>query len=91
MQAATRRALAANCRVLTHYGESWYEGHAKDAERAGEEAKYVNSRMEAILFHRMHKKNKGLTMEALRGMLNFDTYLTAHEAVRLGLADEVLK
>lgn len=92
LQAATRRVLAPNCRVMMHYGTwAFEEGHVKDFERQGEEVKFLNKRMEDVLFQKMHKKNKSFTMEDLRAMLRFDTYLSSTEAVKLGLADEVLK
>lgn len=60
----------------------------EDARRAFEESKRVNDR----LTHLYVKHNsRGKTYDDLFNTMKFDTFLSAHEAVEYGLADQVIE
>ena len=60
----------------------------EDARRAFEESKRVNDR----LTHLYVKHNsRGKTYDELFNTMKFDTFLSAHEAVEYGLADQVIE
>lgn len=90
LQAADKRVLSPNSRVMIHYGTWSFDGHAKDAKKWADEAEFLNKRMEEVLFVKIREKHKKYTMEKLRGMLQFDTFLSAKQSVEIGLADEIL-
>ena len=87
LQAADKRLLSRNSCVLLHYGTSGYVGHAIDTERSADESKRIRLEMEEIYLTPMLKKDPSLTLEKIREVLRFDSYLDAGKAIRLGLAD----
>ena len=60
----------------------------EDAKRHFEESKYLNKRL-TELYVRHNTKNK--TYDDLFNDMKFDTFLSADEAVKYGLADEVIQ
>lgn len=90
LQAADNRQMSENATMLIHYGTDAFIGHTKDAERAARESQRVCKLMEDILLSKIKGKNKRFTRSKLQEMMKFDTYLTAEEALKLGLIDEII-
>jgi len=91
LQACYKRILAKNCRFMIHYGtESLPEMHSKDAEKQIEESKRINELMEKIYLDKIKKKHPRFTLTELREKMKYDYYMNAEEAVKLGLADEII-
>lgn len=90
LQAADLRQMSEHSTMLIHYGQDAFIGHSKDAERAARESQRVCKLMEDILLSRIKEKKKKFTRQKLQDMLKFDTYLTANEALELGLIDEII-
>ncbi len=92
LQAGDRRLLSPNCKVMIHYG---YEGHAwdhpKTVQKWAEEGKRLTKTMEEIYLTKLRERHPDFSKKSLAKLLDFDTILSAQEAVDLGLADEVLK
>ncbi len=90
LQAADRRILSPHARVMIHYG---YQGHStnhpKIVQKWAEEYKRLDKLHEEVLLSRIHEKHPDFSRRKLQHLMDFDTILTAHEAVDLGLADEV--
>jgi ATP-dependent Clp protease, protease subunit len=90
LQAAQKRVLAPNARVMIHYGTWGFVDHPKIAYRWMEEGKKLDRLMEDTYLTRIQEKHPGFTRKQLQKMLDFDTILNAQEAVELGLADAIL-
>lgn len=90
LQAADRRVMAPTAVQLVHYGSDCLLGHSKDVERQADEAKRVNRWIEEMYLARIREKQPGYTLEKLRQLIGYDTFLTAQESVAMGLCDEVL-
>lgn len=91
-QAADHRIMFPNATMMIHYG---YMGlppvHTHTFERWGKEVGRLNKLMEGHFMERILEKIPKYTVKKLRERLLFDSFLTAHEAVDLGLADEVFE
>lgn len=91
LQAGDHRVLAKNSKVMIHYGSMGLsETHAKIFEKWAEESKKINVDYESILLDKIHEKHPDFARARLRKMLDYDTILTAQEAINFGLADSIL-
>jgi len=90
LQAADKRIMAPNARLMIHYGEEGSSGHSKSVLRWAREGQKQNKIMEDMLLARMNQKDPKFSRENLTKLLDFDTILSAREAVSLGLADAIL-
>ena len=87
LQAASVRELMPNSVVMVHPGYSSVGfDHDENTQRTAEYAKRMRDRCCEILAERM-----GITLKRFLRRFTWDTYLTAREAVELGLADRVLE
>ncbi len=86
-QAADKRLMTRNATMLLHYGTSGYSGHTLDHERSVDESKRLRIVMEDTYLERMLKKDPKMTRAKVHELLQFDTFLDASRAIRLGLAD----
>ena len=90
LQAADKRLLSRNATLMIHYGTCAAEGHKLEVERSADEFRRLRIDMEEIYLAQMQKKDKTMTIEKLRGMMQFDLYLDPNKAIRLGLADSII-
>jgi ATP-dependent Clp protease, protease subunit len=90
LQAADERLMAPTSRQMIHYGTWAFEGHARTAHKWSEEGKKIDRWMESMYLKKIQEKHPEYTVETLRALLDHDTFLTAQESVRLGLADKVV-
>lgn len=91
LQAADKRILSKNSKVMIHYGYSGLaENHTRTNEKWIEEIKKTNDTYEEILLEKIRDKHTDFPRKKLQKMLDFDTILSAREAVDLGLADSIL-
>jgi len=89
-QAADYRVMFPNSTMMIHYGYMGLpEVHTHTFERWGKEVGRLNKLMENHFLERIREKHPTYSLKKLREKLLFDSFLTAHEAVELGLADEV--
>jgi len=91
LQAADKRVVSENCSLMIHDGTDGYIGHTQNFIRTAEETKRLVKLIDNIYLKRIKNKNPDFTDKKIRKLLEFDTYLTSEQAVRLGLADEILK
>lgn len=89
LQAADNRVMAPNSSQMIHYGEMGVEKHQKTVYKIADEAKRIDRWMEQMYLEKIQAKHPKFTLQRLKQMLNFDTFLTAEQSVELGLADEV--
>lgn len=91
LQAADERIMAPNTRMMIHYGENGYVGHSLNLDKAAEENKRINGEMIDIYLEKIREKHPKYPRKKLTDMLNYDTFLTAQQAVDLGLCDKILE
>jgi ATP-dependent Clp protease protease subunit len=86
LQAGTERALTPNCRVMLHPGHA-QTGFDLDENvlRQAKELKGETRKMYQLIAQRM-----GKTISEMEKEFGFDTYISAKQAVKLGLADRVV-
>lgn len=90
LQAADVRIMAPTSRQMMHYGTWGVHDHAKTARKWSDEGEKINHWMEQMYLAKIHEKDPKYSIQALRKMLDHDTFLTAEESIELGLADKVL-
>lgn len=90
LQAADERILAPNARVMIHHGHMGANDHVKAFNSWAQESKRTTKVMMGIYMTKILEKHPDFKFKKLDEMLNFDTILSAEEAVALGLADKVL-
>lgn len=90
LQAADERVMAPASRQMIHYGTWGIHAHAKTAQKWAKEGEKIDKWMESVYLERIHEKNPTFSLKKLQTMLDHDTFLTAEESVRLGLADKIL-
>jgi ATP-dependent Clp protease protease subunit len=91
LQAADERVMAPNAVMMIHSGEIAYSGAGKAVDNERKLDKKVDELQELIYLAKIKQKKPRFTRDQLQKLLEHDTYLTAKEAVELGLADKVLE
>jgi len=91
LQAADERVMSPNAVMMIHHGYDSQSNHVKVVRnwvKFGErfDKEVVNN----IYLSRIQQRHPDFTMAKLDKLLNFDTILTAQEAVSYGLANRVL-
>lgn len=91
LQAADKRVMAPTSRQMIHYGTWACNDHSKTFQKWAKEGQKIDDWMELYYLARIREKLPNFKLSALRKMLDHDTFLTAEESVKLGLADEILE
>lgn len=91
LQAADKRVMSPNSKVMIHYGTDGAYGHPKIAQRWMDEAKKYNKWMLELYLEKIREKHPDFTKKQIDKLLDFDTIYSANKAVEMGLADEVLE
>lgn len=89
LQAADERIMDPFSRMMIHYGTWGADGHALTVLKQMKEGDFQNKQMEQIYIERMRQKDPTYPLSKLKKMCEHDTYLSAADAVALGLADKV--
>ena len=82
-----QRRIGKNCRVMLHGGTSGQHGNISDLENEMAEAKWTQERLVTCLTEET-KMTKRYIKKLLAKRMN--VYLTAEEAIELGIADEIV-
>jgi len=90
LQAADRRIMAPNSKMMIHYGSWGINDHAKNFQNWAVESKKFMSFMEQIYLEKIQEKHSGFKLAKIKEMCDFDTVFTAKEALDLGLIDEII-
>lgn len=92
LQAADERLLSPNATIMIHYGYEGYDfNHPKIIRNWREAAEKDFKLMKEVLLKKIREKHPAFTSQKIDHMLDFDTILSAQEAVDLGLADGILQ
>ena len=91
-QAADERIMSKNATMMIHYG-SWggYEMESIHVKSMHQENQRLTKAMEDEYLRRIREKNPDFAAAKLRRWLTEEKYLTAAEAVELGLADRIIE
>lgn len=91
LQAADERILDPYSIVMIHHGSDGYDAnHTKNVRKWVDFGKRYDKVLNEIYLERIKEKHPDFSTSKLDKLLDFDTILTAREAVDLGLADSVL-
>lgn len=90
LQAADIRVMAPTSRQMLHYGTWGVHDHAKTAQQWAKEGNKIDQWTEQMYLERIREKQPTFHLKNLKKMLDHDTFLTAEESVKLGLADKIL-
>ena len=94
LQAAKKgnRFLSESARLMIHEG-TWGAGemHSRDSTRSAREGDRLKIIYRDVLWARIKEKHPKYSLEQIKKLILFDTYLSAKKAVELGLADEIIK
>lgn len=89
LQAADKRIMSPSARMMIHYGEVGVSGVADQVYSNVAENKVYNKMYEDLLFEKIKEKHPKFSRAKLKELLKTDTFLSAKQAVDLGLADSV--
>lgn len=85
LQSGDDRVLHPNVRFMIHDGSDGFAGRARDFERWGDESKYLRKEM-----YRIFAERSGQPVGYWAKKCSDDTIMSAEQAVREGLADQVI-
>jgi ATP-dependent Clp protease protease subunit len=88
-QAADHRIMGANARMMIHRGEIALNDHVSNVKNAIKESDSLETKMMDIYLEKIHEANPDFKKNKLKNMMDFDTYMSADEALELGLIDEI--
>jgi len=88
-QAADERVMSPNAYMMIHYGTWGTHDHPKIARAWTKAGEKMDKKIAHMYLERIREKHPEYTYEQMDKLLDFDTILTAQEAVALGLADRV--
>lgn len=94
LQAADYRCMYQHAKFMMHYGSvlnlDYNSQHVKNSYKWIDESKKFDKIMEKILLDKINKKIPSFSLSQLRKMLDFDTILTAEEALQYNFIDGII-
>lgn len=91
LQAADDRVLSPSSTVMIHYGTgNFSDDHVKYCRVQAKEMERLNRFMERAYLRRIHEKTPDFPLRKLRKLLEDETFMSAEEAIAMGLADRIL-
>jgi len=92
LQAADTRIMTPSSRLMIHYGEDGIpSNHPKIRQKWSKQYDKDNAWMKELFVQKIREKKPELTDAAMEKLLDFDTILSAEQAVEMGLADKVME
>lgn len=91
LQAADVRRMSKSSSLMIHDGDGSLNGKKKDMIQWQKFDQERDKLCEEILLRRMRQKDPSITLRKLQKMLATDTILWPHQALELGLIDEVIE
>jgi len=93
LQAADERLMYPHAKFMIHYGSVMLANpdmHTKDQYRWIDESKKFDAIMENIFLKKINEKLPDFKLSQLRKLLEFDTILSAQEALQYNFIDKVI-
>lgn len=91
LQAADERVMTPNATLMIHNISDDYTGSLTELRARHKESERLTAIMEETYLAKMRVVDPKASLAKLRAMLASESYVTAQEAVRLGLADRILE
>lgn len=85
------RIMAPNSRMMIHFGTWGVHDHPKTVYKWAEEGKKFDKWMVDLYLKKIRQKHPKYQRKKVEDMCNFDHFLTAEQAVEIGLADKILE
>ena len=89
LQAADHRIMSPYCRMMIHRGSTELAGEYNTVVKAMKEEAELDKIMCSIYYDRITYVNQDFKKNQLEKMMDTDTYLSAQQALDLGLIDEI--
>lgn len=89
LQAADRRIITKNSRIMIHRGDVCLEGNLNDVKKDLEETLVLDRMCVDIYYERITDKNPDFKRAKLEKMMDSNHYISAEEALELGLVDDI--
>lgn len=86
--AAGKRFMLPNARHMVHQVSAGTSGQCSDMEIAVKEARRINDDLAKIY---VKHNSKGKTLSDFRKVMDRDSWMTSHEALKFGLIDKIIK
>ena len=90
LQAGARRIITKNSVIMLHYGTFDLHSDSKDVKSNAKENERFNRWMEEVFLSKIREKKPKYTLIQVRKLLETDNYITATQALKLGLVDEIV-
>lgn len=90
LQAGDERILSPHAIMMIHHGYDSHDNHVKTIRSWVDFSEEYDEILNKIYLDKIRQKNPNFKNKQLDKMLDFDTLLTAQEAVDLGLADLIV-
>ena len=90
LQAGDLRIMSPNARIMIHYGTWGHHDHPKIVRSWAKEGERFDKWMVNLYLEKIREKRPRYTRKQVDKLCDFDTILTAEEAIALGLADRIL-
>jgi ATP-dependent Clp protease protease subunit len=92
LQAADKRILTPQAKLMIHYGtEGLDSDHPKIVKKWKQQYDKDSKWMKDLLLEKIREKKPDFKESQIDKMMDFDTILSAEEAVELGLVDEIME
>lgn len=89
LQAADKRCMSENSRMMIHRGEISLNDHISNVERAMKESTAVENIMINIYLSKIQESIPDFTRSKVKKLLEFDTFMSAEKCLELGLIDDI--
>lgn len=89
LQAADKRIMTKNSRLMIHVGDMGVEGHFKNVKRAVAENEAMDKICVNIYLDKIQEIKPEFKKSQVQKLMEFDTYLSAEKCKELGLIDEI--
>ena len=89
LQAADKRSMSENSRLMIHVGDMAVGGHFKNVKRAVAENDEMDKICVDIYLDKIQEVHPEYKKSQVQKLMEFDTYLSAQKCLELGLIDEI--
>jgi len=89
LQAADKRVITKNSRIMIHRGDVCLEGNLNDVKKDLEETLILDKMCVDIYYERILERNPDFKRAKLEKMMDSNHYISAEEALELGFVDDI--
>lgn len=89
LQAADKRIVSENCRIMIHRGSTELAGEFNTVKKAMQEEFELDRMLCDVYFEKMVENDSSFKRSQLEKLMDTDSYFSAEKALELGLIDEI--